>query len=84
MGILIFLATQINFGKVQGLYDILFLNYHIKWGRFDPSNLGHNFFVFQIFVISRVTFAIKSCLNQLIKQTDSYSRDLLEKNFIFL
>ena len=50
-----------NFGKVQDLYYVLFLNYHIKWGRFGPSKLGHNFFVFEIFVNSRVNFAIKSC-----------------------
>ena len=47
-----------NLGKVKGLYEVLFLNYHIKWGRFGPSILGHNFFVFQIFMNSGANFAI--------------------------
>ena len=34
-----------NFGKANGLYEVLFLNYHIKWGRFVPSKLEHNFLV---------------------------------------
>ena len=56
-----FWPSQMNFGKVQGLYDVLLLNYHITWGRFGPSKLGHNFFVFQIIVTSGVIFAMKSC-----------------------
>ena len=31
------------------------------WGRFGPSKLRHNFFVFQIIVKSGIIFAIKSC-----------------------
>ena len=57
----IYSYPQMSFGKVKGLYGVLFLNHHIKWGRFGPSKLGQNFFVFQIFVSSRVFFAIKSC-----------------------
>ena len=34
-----------NFGKVKCLYDVLILNYHIKWGRFGPSKLEQNFLV---------------------------------------
>ena len=56
-----FCPSQMNFGKIQGLYDIPFLNFHIKCSRFGSSKLGHNFFVFQFFVSSRVIFAIKSC-----------------------
>ena len=50
----IFGHHKMNFGKVQGLYDVLFLNYHIKWGKFGPSKLGHNFLVFQVFFISGI------------------------------
>ena len=56
-----FWPSQMNFGKVKGLYEVLFLNYQIKWGRFCPSKLGHNFLVFQIFVNFGAIFTIKSC-----------------------
>ena len=56
MDILTFVAIPNEFWKGKGfarLYEIQFLNYLIKWGRFGPSKLGYNFFVFQIFVSSK-------------------------------
>ena len=81
MGILTFLAIPY---WVLGLYDVMFLNYHIQWGRFCPSKLGHNIFDFQIRICEfQGYFLLQIFFNQLIKHSDSQSRDLLEKTEYF-
>ena len=60
-----------SFGNVKGLYEARFLNYHIKWGKFGPSKLGHNFLVFLDICKLWGYFRHQIVLNQLIKYSNS-------------
>ena len=54
------------------------------WGRFGPSKLRHNFFVFQIIVKSGIIFAIKSCQINWLNRRIHNLEICLQKNVIFL